>query len=355
MLLVLTLVAGASAGVVATVVLDASLDEYASSLLSGRRPATPGDGTPRSTPGSYNEALSRVKESGAPSLAIITAASLDSRLSGSWIGRENALGYGVVVSTDGWVLVHEDIFAKTANVLRGTEIWVDGVRYTPTQYVPDSLTEFALVKIAANNLVPVAFGAAEDVQTGEAVFVLRAQDDVLATTVESVSAGGEAVVLAAEMFDGVWSLVAMGDVSAPVFSSNGDLYGMTGSNAVVPMHQGVSFVREVMRSGAPLHAAVGAMVVEVSRPLNLDEEMHQGQERGALVTSVVAGGPGAVAGLAVGDVITAVDDVRVDATTSLAEILRLYDPGQSARFDVARASGETTLTVTFGDYDDLVY
>ncbi len=65
--------------------------------------------------------------------------------------------------------------------------------------------------------------------------------------------------------------------------------------------------------------------------------------------------PANTAGLLVGDIVTAVDGVRVDHRHTLAEILRLYDPGESAAFTIMRAGKEQTITITFVNYDDLLY
>lgn len=355
LLLTLTLLAGASAGLVATVILDTSLDDYADALLAGRHPATPDGERPRSTPNSIGEALERVQSVSVPSVVTITATSLDARTSASWIAASDALGYGVVVSTDGWVLARASTFSGVGNPLRGTELWIDGTRYTPTQYVADTLTDFVMVKVAATGLVPVAFASSELVGAGEPVFLVYGADTLTSTSVASIAGGATTDPLPAEEFDAAWALTTTPSHAVPVFSWGGDLYAMAGSDVALPMHEGISFVREVMRAGAPSHAALGAYVVEISRPLNIDATMREGQEYGALVTGVLTGGPGAAAGLATGDVLVAVDDVRVDGATSLAELLRLYDPGQAATLRVVRDGQEQTLTVTLGDYDDLLY
>lgn len=354
LLALLVLVAGASAGIVASVVLDQSLEEYAAGLFSGRRPAVPHTGGSPSASGNDKDAVARVKTVAQPSMVLFTVPTIDSRLSGSWITTDDAIGYGVVVSTDGWVLVHGDVLDGITNVLRGTELWIDGARYTPTQYVEDTLTDFVLVKIDATNLTPAAFGASEDVESGERVFALLAPGELLAADLASTMAGG-GVPLAAERYSDAWRLQQSLPVGAGVFSGDGDLWALAGEGVVLPMHYGAAFVREVIRSGAPVHAGFGAKVVDLADPLNIDPALRQGREDGALVLSVVVDGPAAIAGMQVNDVIVAVDDVRVDEVTTLPELLRLYDPGQTARFTVVRDAAEVTLTVTFSDYEDLVY
>lgn len=352
LLIVLVLVAGASAGVVASVLLDQSLEEYAAGLFAGRQPAVPRSGVPRSTPNSYSEAVERVKTVAQPSMAMLLAPSLDSRLAGSWVSAEEATGYGVVVSTDGWILVHRDAVVTT-NVLRGLEVWIDGERYAPTQYVQDTLTDFALIKVAVSNLTPAAFGTSENVTSGEEVFVLAG--DTLTSTMVTDAMAMVSMVGAAEEFHDRWTLVDGVSAGAGIFSRSGDLLALAGEDEVLPMHYGAAFVREVMRDGATAHAGFGAAIVDVRDPLNIDSTMRQGREDGALVVSVVASGAAAAAGVQVGDVIVALDDVRVNSVTTLPELLALYDPGQTAQCTVVRNGAETSFTVTFGTYDDLLY
>lgn len=69
---------------------------------------------------------------------------------------------------------------------------------------------------------------------------------------------------------------------------------------------------------------------------------------GAVVTEVVQNGPAAAAGLQAGDVITAIDNIKIDANHSLADLVGAHKPGDKVALSVTRGSQSLTLTVELG-------
>jgi len=73
---------------------------------------------------------------------------------------------------------------------------------------------------------------------------------------------------------------------------------------------------------------------------------------GAWVTQVVKGSPADKAGLQVGDLITAVNDDRVSATRTLADIIGKYKPNDEVTIHYLRGQEERTVTVRLGEHPD---
>lgn len=351
--LLVALLAGAAAGVVASIAVGKSLGDYATALVLSHVPTVAPTGVSHADGG--GDALSRVAATALRSVATVTPASIDARTTASWITEEDAVGYGVVVATDGWVLTTADVVGRVANPRTQLEVWVEGVRYTVTQVVDDALTDFVLLKIPASNLVPVAFGASNGVTSGATVYAAQGTRGIVPTSVTHVRAASAATALPAEMFAFVWSLATLPSVSSPVFSSAGEVLAMSTSASALPLHTGDAFVRSVLHSGEVTVAGLGVRVVDLALPLNIDETMSQGKHTGALVLSFARTSPAQSAGVEVGDIITAVDDVRIDDTTSLAEILRGYAPDDLATVTVVRNGVTERIDVHFGDYTSLVY
>jgi putative serine protease PepD len=67
---------------------------------------------------------------------------------------------------------------------------------------------------------------------------------------------------------------------------------------------------------------------------------------------VTPGGPGAKAGLKPGDVITAVDGVRVHSGDELIVKTRARRPGDSLELTVERGGEERKVTLVLGSSDD---
>jgi S1-C subfamily serine protease len=79
---------------------------------------------------------------------------------------------------------------------------------------------------------------------------------------------------------------------------------------------------------------------------------HGGQaatSSGALIVSVVSGGPAASAGLAGGDVITAINGQSVSSPTALTSLLLTKKPGAKVKVVYVDQSGKShTATATLG-------
>jgi S1-C subfamily serine protease len=71
-------------------------------------------------------------------------------------------------------------------------------------------------------------------------------------------------------------------------------------------------------------------------------------EEGALVTTVIPGGPAAAAGLRAGDIITAVEGQAVGAEEPLLNALMGFTPGEEVRVVLNRAGQIIELEVRLG-------
>ncbi len=357
--LVMALFAGASAGIVATVILNTSLDNYAASLFSGRQPGGPV--TPRVVTTSDDNARAAVKAVAASSLVVITKSSLDTHIPASLIGENAALGYGVVVSTDGWVLLRHVVIADQKAALPAVDLWIAGVRYTPKQIINDTLTDAVLLKVEATNLTPVAFATSSDMTAGNNVWGALNADALAAIPVTDVRrlAG---LVVKAEAFASDWQLATQSVVSSPLFDSHGSLIALTNAATALPMDNVASFVKNVIRSGQPNHAGFGVYVLDLESALNLDTSFRQKQTHGALiiapssaVSAVAKSSPAALVGLVAGDVITQIDGSQVDHAHTLAELLQLYSPGETITLTYVHSGEVKTTTLTLVDASNLLY
>lgn len=69
---------------------------------------------------------------------------------------------------------------------------------------------------------------------------------------------------------------------------------------------------------------------------------------GARIEEVEKDSPAEKAGLQVGDVITAVGGTKLDAKTSLADVIKTYKPGDKIELSVTRGAQTLKLTVELG-------
>ncbi len=73
---------------------------------------------------------------------------------------------------------------------------------------------------------------------------------------------------------------------------------------------------------------------------------------GALVREIVPNSPAERAGLQVGDIITAINDMPVDADHPLTMVLSEFKPGQRVTLKVWRAGQTRTINLTLGEHPE---
>jgi S1-C subfamily serine protease len=294
---------------------------------------------------------------------VIAPKTLDSSVPERWLGVADGSGVGVVVSANGWILTTTDELEDFQNPVMGAEVWIRGTRYAISEVVSDELTTYVLLKLTeANGLTPLGFGASEDSRNGDMVFVLPEASGFLPTTIQESERINLAEPQPAEVHVTAWELALSEPGHGPVLSTTGDLLAFAMfDGTTTPLHHGVAFVQETIRTGAPTHAALGAYVVDLSHVYNLDPDLRQGLNTGALVfapvgrLAVPAKMPAAEGGLLANDIITAIDGEAITPNASLSEALAAYDPGQTARLSVVRGGAPIEISVILGDASALVY
>lgn len=354
--LILAIVAGGLSGVVASVLTDQSLERYAQSLRNNERIFQISEVKPEPLPGTYEEALSHIQETVWSSVAFITKASSDTSAEENWITRQNTLAQGAVITSDGWLLFHQDAFASFSDVQTQAEAWVLSERYSIERIVRDTRSEFVLVKIDAQSLSAFAFGRSDEMQGGEIIFALGSSNEVVPTSLRNSDALLDELILPSEEFISYWELSQ--ELASPfvLVNSRGDLVGFSNNELVAtPFHHIFGFIQSVLRSGELQYAGLGVEVVHLQSVLNLDDYYTDQTSAGALIMSIVSDSPAANANISIGDIIISIDDVLISQTYTLAELLSSYAEGESAYFSLIREGEEIEVEVIFENSQDLIY
>jgi hypothetical protein len=157
-----------ASSVVAAVFTTQSLDQYAQTLFSDSRYALlaphrvgePSDGS--------LEGLERVRTQVGDTMILFTKDTVKpATLASQFITADGILGWGVVLSSDGWVVSY---IAEDENLVA----WKDGVRFAVDRVVRDADTDMALFHLRdAQNMPVAAFAGTAVLQSGETLFAAQ--------------------------------------------------------------------------------------------------------------------------------------------------------------------------------------
>lgn len=359
-LLILSMLCGGLAGVIASVVTSQSLDEYAQQIAEGQVLFQLSEERPRPLPGTYEEALSRVQEAGWPATALVYEKTEDSVDAQRWITVEDAQATGAVVTSDGWVLFHRDAVAEYLDDVTQIEVWINGMRYDVQGVFEDTQTDIVLLQVNATALSTLAFGSSIDMDGGDFLFATPEPGEVVPTSLLDARASKDELVHRVESFSYEWDLPQEVPAFTPLLNSAGEIVGVSAEEGVaIPIHQIQPFIESVLRDQKVTHTGLGLYTVSLNQALNLDRDV-LGVTTGEMVVSRTVGvpgivfeGPADVAGIEQGDIILSVDDVLITEQQTLADLIADYDVGDSAELEILRNNDRFTVTVEFTELTNL--
>lgn len=268
-------------------------------------------------------------------------------------------GSGYIISTDGYVVTNSHVVAGGQSF---QVQFMDGTTADATLVGADAIQDVAVLKLdlKSGQTVPgvLSFGDSSQVVAGQQIVAIGTPYGEYAN---SVSTGiVNAVNRSLDEGQGLSmpnliqhdAPIYPGNSGGPLLNLNGEVIGMNVAAATDPTTGGQTatgiyfaidsnvvkeIVDTIIKTGAYDRAYIGIQ----SQPT--------ADGSGVQIVSVESGTPGDVAGLQVGDVITAVDGNAISAKDPFAnQLLFDHKPGDTVKLTVDRNGSETTVSVTLG-------
>jgi serine protease Do len=275
-------------------------------------------------------------------------------------GRQ-ALGTGFIISADGYV-------GTNFHVVKGaSEIVVrlsDHTEHRARLVGGDPKTDLALLKIDASTLPTLAFGDSDRLQVGEPVMAVGNPFGLDQTVTTGIVSAKERFIGAGPYDDFIQTDASINpgnsggplvDVRGALIGINSAIFSQTGGSVgigfAIPVNIAKDVLPQLRERGQVVRGYLGVAVGPV--PADVRQKIGMPDERGALVAQLVPRSPAAAAGLEVGDVITAFQNVPVQSPNELTRRVAGTPPGTQVVLTVARPSGgQRTLNATLGRLPD---
>jgi S1-C subfamily serine protease len=321
-------------------------------LVSGG--AEPLDSPPPSRPvpddaallDAYSEAVMSAVERVAPSVV---------RIEVEHAKRRGGSGSGFVIAPDGFVVTNSHVVHE-ATRMRVT--LADGRSVPATLVGDDPDTDIAVVRIAADALVPAALGESSRVRVGQVAIAIGSPFGFHATvTAGVVSALGRSLrAQSGRLIDDVLQTDAAlnpGNSGGPLVNSRGEVIGVC--TATILPAQGLCFAIAIdlvrfitstlMRDGRVSRGFLGiaGQNARLRRPLARRHGL--AREAGVLVLSVEAVSPAARAGLREGDLLIGLAGEPIAGVDDLHRLLTGARIGRELPLELLRNSERQTVTV----------
>src|SRR5580692_8360854 len=283
------------------------------------------------------------------------------------ITREHAIGSGVIVDADGYIMTN-------AHVVEGAQR-IHVALPMPSVDFPDQIspvgkqrivearliglhkdTDLALLKIDQTGLPTLSLGSRRPVHQGQLVFAMGSPEGLENSVTMGVvsSVARQADPNRPLVYIQTDAAINPGNSGGPLVDTDGYVIGINtfilsqaggseGLGFAIPARV-VQFVYHSLRNHGHVHRVeIGAVAQEITP--ELAEGLQLPQRWGVVVVDVKPDGPAASAGLQIQDIILTADDRRIETLPSLSSALYLHRLDQVVKLEVLRGNERKTLYV----------
>ncbi|MCP3995727.1 MAG: PDZ domain-containing protein, partial [bacterium] len=271
-------------------------------------------------------------------------------------------GSGVVLSADGLIATNHHVVTDS-DVYQ--VIFSDGRIYRAEIVGSDRRTDLAVLRIDAENLVPIEIGSTETATIGQVAVAVGSPlglDGGPSVTVGVVSAFGRQVRTGPEDFDVLFDMlqtdapITEGSSGGALVDANGRLLGITSAIGVssagaegigfaIPVELVTRITDEIIETGAVRHPFIG---VQLDTAFVANSDGSQSPAGASVVRFVMEGSAAEAAGIQTEDLITAYDGKRVAIPDDLISGLRKYRAGEEVTLSITRGTDSLEIPVVLG-------
>ena len=260
-------------------------------------------------------------------------------------------GSGVIIRSNGYILTNNHVVAEASRI----EVQLrDGRKFKGKVVGADAATDLAIIKIDATKLPIASLADSNQVNVGEWVLAIGSPFGLDYTvTAGVVSAIGRGGIGANEIEDYLQTDASInpGNSGGPLVNLKGEVIGIntmivgrgTGIGFSVPINLAKSVAEQVISTGQVKRAWIGVSFQDLSA--ELAEQFGLKNTRGALVATVIKGGPAHAAGIQPGDVIRTVEGKSIKVGRDLLRIVLAQPVGKRLKLDIIRNGKAKQVTL----------
>lgn len=285
-------------------------------------------------------------------------------------------GSGVIIRPDGYIVTNNHVVANATKI----QVTLNNNKTYDAKIIgADPATDVALIKVEGEGLPTLPFGDSDQLRLGEWVLAVGSPLGYqLRSTITAgiVSAKGrqmahdprEKATLQIESFIQTDAAVNPGNSGGALVNKTGELVGIntaivsqtgsySGYSFAVPVNIVKKIVGDLIDFGSVKRAVLGISMSDLTEGLarnlkydsteDMMKKMKLSSLDGVYINEVVKGGSAEKAGIKSGDILIAVDGVKVENGSSVQVKVNSFHPGDKARLTVMRDGKEKDVEVIF--------
>jgi serine protease Do len=274
--------------------------------------------------------------------------------------KEQSLGSGVIVSSDGYILTANHVVEGADKVRVAL---ASGEKEFDAEIIgTDPATDTAVLKVEGKNLPAITIADSDKLEVGDVVLAVGNPFGVGQTvTMGIVSALGRGGfgINDYENFIQTDAAINLGNSGGPLVDAEGRLVGINtwiisgsggsqGLGFAVPINMARFAMERLISDGKVTRGYLG-LALQPDMTLELAKQFDLPNMNGALVTAVVPDSPASKAEFKEGDFVTEFDGKKVKDMRHLQLVVSQAAPGKKVTLRILRDGKEKTLTATLAE------
>tara|TARA_Y100001970_G_scaffold108871_1_gene136053 strand:+ start:785 stop:2179 length:1395 start_codon:yes stop_codon:yes gene_type:complete len=278
--------------------------------------------------------------------------------------RTRALGSGVIVdASKGYIITNNHVVEDMDKI---SVKLMDKRIFEATIVGSDPKSDLAVLQIEADDLIQVDIGNSDKLRVGEWVIAIGSPfTDNLSHTVTAgiISAMGRSDIISRENYEDFIQIDAAinpGNSGGALVDLNGELIGINtaiatggyersnrGVGFAIPTNMVYKVMNDLIDKGYVVRGWLGVAIQEIddsyAKALGLDTR------DGALISNVANSSPADNAGLITGDVILEFNDVSINNSSHLKNVVSSSEPRKRYKVDIIRDGRRKSIYVKLGE------
>lgn len=272
-------------------------------------------------------------------------------------------GSGSIIDKDGYILTNAHVIEDA----KKCDVYLDDLRVIPDGKIIgfDTYADIGLVKINAPDLTPIEIGDSNMLKPGDVVFAIGSPlglfQSVTAGIVSALGRPEENSFLFRDFIQ-TDATTFHGNSGGALIDSRGRIVGIpsegtayhdvevAGLNLAIPINLGIAFAEQLKKYGNVRRGFIGYLADDftpdkASNPLIKANLGATAVKRGAVISGLENGGPAALAGLLVGDIVVSANAAPILGANNLRNAVAVLRPGAELALSIVRNGHQMTIKI----------
>ncbi len=270
-----------------------------------------------------------------------------------------SIGSGVIVdAAKGYILTNAHVVQDAQQIIVTLS---NRHRYIAKIVGLDRPSDIALLKIDAKNLTAITMGNSSDLKVGDTIVAIGNPYGLSQTVTSGIVSALGRSTLGIETFENFIQISAPinpGNSGGALVNTKGELVGLNtailapdrgniGIGFAIPSNLLQSVIAQLTKFGNVKRGMLGVGAQDVTP--DLASAFGLQNDAGAVVTLVMPNSPAALAGLQVGDIITAINDTTISSANDVVNAVGFARVDSAATVSILRDGKKITLTTKLTD------